>query len=156
MLADSDFVKKNVRSDRTPMNMRPSVQKELDDGFQKEFGWKPRASGVFVTTNLDEIKMYGKPNFFFAIGDFKYVWSPNIVDLFSDIPVLRSVLSKKVKPEDVHKSIAKEYYTDGALCLANSKGHEVMVGCKNYYLLSTGSLEGTWHEKDKLLRKLLY
>ena len=163
---DSDpFIKKKVRSNRKPMNASREEQRALDFGFQKEFGWKPRSNGVFITSSITEAQTYGHAYFFFAIGDFKYVWSPWVVDLFTDLPILRSELRRKLKSklktvstldDSLIDKIPEIFYIDKNICRSVLKGNEVVVNCKTYYLLSTTVLDGKWEQMKKGIKKLLY
>ena len=160
---DSDpFVKKKVRSDRKPMNASPEEQRALDFGFQKKFGWKPRSNGAFITSSITEAQTYGHAYFFFAIGDFKYVWSPWAVDLYTDLPILKGQLKKRMglpftaSDEGIIERIPRTFYIDKNICRSTKSGNEVIVNCKTYYLLSTTVLDGKWEQMKKGLKKLLY
>lgn len=158
---DAEFVKKKVRVDRRPMNTTPDEQQKLDFGFQKQFGWKPRSGGVFVTSNITESRTYGRPYFFFAIGQFKYVWSPWVVDSYTDMPILKGELSKRMgisysEGESMMERIPKTFYTDENICRSTKQGNEIIVNCKTYYILSTRVFEGSSADWNKQLKKLLY
>ena len=67
------------RSDRRPLDTDRKVHDALNKVFEEMFGWKVR-SGVFVSMdgNWDQTDMM-----FFAGGSYKYVYSPMILDLYS-------------------------------------------------------------------------
>lgn len=73
------------RWNRTPIDTPQEIHDFLNDKFNKKFGWNAR-SGVFCY--LKEIKNvttgYGNPYILFPIGDFKYLWSNKVHDLYSD------------------------------------------------------------------------
>ena len=70
-----------ARENRTPTDTDIRVHNMLDSIFRKKFGWKARSEGVFTSsdTNLPD---YGTTYLFFPIGQFKYLWSPKIDDLY--------------------------------------------------------------------------
>jgi len=75
------------RTDRQAKDMAPEVQYELDNWFEKKFGWRPRSEGVFATGSKNMAYNYGDgpPYMFFPIGKFEFLYSPSINDLYSDI-----------------------------------------------------------------------
>jgi hypothetical protein len=73
------------RIDRKPKDMQQIHHDSFNEEFKKKFGWNVRSEGVFVSSNLAEIKQYGETYLFFPIGEYKFVWSPKIEDLFSYI-----------------------------------------------------------------------
>jgi len=81
----SDNVYKIIpRNDRKPKDTDPSDQRSIDDLFEDIFGWRPRSEGVFVSSSSTVAKSYGKIYVFFPVNGYKYVWSPNYEDLYSD------------------------------------------------------------------------
>ena len=71
------------RTDRKPLDTSTIVHEVLDNAFKKKFGWFARSEGVFTTSN--QMPGYGKSTIFFPIGRYKYVWSPDIRDLFLEL-----------------------------------------------------------------------
>jgi len=156
------FEKKSVRKDRIPLNMDQEESDRLDVGFQKKFGWKARSNGVFVTGSLINASGYagltGGAYIFFAIGDFKYVWSPRVEDLYTDIPKLMSAV-RGLKPKKMGDPLVRaveEFFIDVHLTSAQKSGKEVVVGCKTYYALDTQAVSRSGYRYDKDLKKLLY
>lgn len=155
---NSPFVKKITRKDRNPMNTSIKYTKKLDDIFQKKFGWKPRTTGVFITSDKDEAKMYGLPYIFFAIGNFKYLWAEEIQDSFTDLPHIKyewlSLKNKRYTVGELDDDEFLDWFTDKYmhknLCKAMYKYNEVMVKCEQYYLLKTNRV------KSNNFYKLLY
>ena len=89
------------RKNREPSDMRLGVHNELDNLFKKRFGWKPRSEGVFATFNYHIANEYGNPYLFFPIGEYKYIFSPKIEDLFT-----------YVQNKDYYYIIGNEKYVD--------------------------------------------
>jgi hypothetical protein len=73
------------RNDRTPKDMHKELHNILDNGFKKKFGWKARSEGVFVNPSQEMLVEYGLAYMFFPIGKFKFVWSPEIKDLYTNM-----------------------------------------------------------------------
>lgn len=84
-----DFVKgfKEIipRVDRKPKDMSYELHHHFDSEFYHKFGWYARSEGVFTTSKLSEAKNYGNPYLFFPSGRYKFIWSPTIDDLYSEI-----------------------------------------------------------------------
>ena len=149
-----DFFEKIPRKDRIPMNTPKNVSDALDRGFQKNFGWKPRTEGVFCTPDITSASFYGDAYLFFPFDEYKYIWSPDVEDLYSDLPDIskpyleNSLINKNTMTIRTHinKMSDKELdalvkyifnvckYTDKNL--KYNKENEVMVKCKKYYMLS--------------------
>lgn len=73
------------RKDRKPKDMPEDLHKLFDKLFKKEFGWKARSEGTFVSGFIGIATSYGKPCLFFPIGNYKYIWSLEIEDLYSEV-----------------------------------------------------------------------
>lgn len=147
-----NFFKKKPRKDRRTRNTPDDQSKEIDIGFKKEFGWKPRSEGVFITSSILDAKYYGDAYFFFAIGNFKYVWSPDIDDLYNRLSkVMAKLEDEHGNPfdEEPYQEVAK-LYQNNDLCSAQSAQYEVTVKCKEYYMLN----QDIWSKQE--LKKLLY
>jgi hypothetical protein len=82
--------KKTVRKDRKPLDMNSDASELFDKKFMEKFGIKPRSSGVFSTTDWNIASVYPRGRntgifLFFPIGEYKYLWSPDIKDLYNKI-----------------------------------------------------------------------
>ena len=117
----------DVRNDRNPRNMKLEVHEAADEWFHDRFGFKARSEAVFVSGELADAKSYGKAYAVFPIGEFKYVWSPDVGDLF--------ILLHSTRPADVEEELNGAGYMDTQLKHAISSGLEIMVQCKKYYAI---------------------
>jgi hypothetical protein len=153
--APSDFFEMTPRKDRRPKDTPPIVQEYIDNYFKHKFGWKPRSSGVFATPDTEEAGQYGNVYFFFPIGKFKYIWNPEVVDLYLELQIFFSrfdISSSDIKTgsESLNYILNKRGVTlddllenFGTLYLSKYKNNrlggnlssEVMVQCKSYYML---------------------
>ena len=106
------------------------------------FGWKVRSGGMF--TYGAEGFLYS--HYFFPIGNFKFVWSPKVKDLFDYLAELRrdlGILWSELKPIDL--SYILTTYRKDNLCAALKGGNsEIVFKCKEYYLLRTITI----HQED--------
>jgi hypothetical protein len=157
--------KGRVRTDRKPRDMFPELHEDLDDVFQKKFGWPVRSSGMFVTGNIASSYEYGHEYMIFPIGNFKYIWSPKINDLYmhlkykGDVPKNENTLftkavsivtdrtkDKDISPSEIRRMMEVEYellldeivdsYTQKDLLRAIEYGHEIIITCKEYYAIT--------------------
>ena len=148
-VSNSDgIIKLSPRSDRKPMSTNPGVHKIIDEVFQSEFGWKPRSTGLFCTTVFNTALFYGQPNSIWPIGPFKFLWSKTITDFFtwlSDVStkeysqLIKGSTSGEASDITKVKEILKkavDQYTDKNLSKALNSNSEIMIGCKNYYMVS--------------------
>ena len=129
----------SVRTDRQPMDTSRETQNMLDKIFFKKFGWKARSEGLFGTGNKSFASMYGRPHLVFPVGQFKFIWSPEIKDLYTDM-IERDMWIWERDPDGgfgiLSKSIDEANYTDKDFHSAIGSGHEIMIKCKEYYLIN--------------------
>lgn len=91
-----------IRSDRVPKDTNPELHSDLNDFFQKKFGYPVRSSSMFTTVNKHMAQNYGNGNAYiiFPKGNYKYVWSPEIRDLYVHINNrIRNILKTLTKDE---------------------------------------------------------
>lgn len=77
------------RSNRRPTDTPSKIQEDLDDEFESSFGWRARSEGVFCTGSISTARSYNRPTgtayVIFPKNGFKYIWSPEYKDLFTDV-----------------------------------------------------------------------
>lgn len=117
--------KQSVRGDRKPKNMLPELHSKIDDWFQTKFGIKARSETVFVTGDFNDARSYGKAYAVFPIGEFDFVWSPEVGDLF--------IVLHNETPSEVPDRLADLKYQTTDLKAAIDSYYEIMVRCKEYY-----------------------
>jgi len=124
---DIDNIRKyNTRTDRSPVDTDIEIHNYFNNGLYKKFGWKPRSEGVFVW-NV-EINEYAY--LFFPIGDFKYIYSPEVKDLY----VTTNKIQRKFDYTDEEYDKIIDTYKDSGI--ENVKHRvEVVFKCKEYYLV---------------------
>ncbi len=139
------IIKLKPRKDRRPMSTPYAVSELLDEYFKKRFGWKPRSEGIFCTGKYNTALFYAGSisavNTIWPIGNFKFLWSNEISDLFGTI---QDIASKEGipaseyflnNPEELDKLSAK--YQNTSLATAIDKGNEIMIGCNAYYMVNS-------------------
>ena len=111
------------RTDRIPSDIKMEIHNEYDKLFYEKFGWKARSEGVFASGS--KRISYGKPYLFFPVNGYKFVWSPDIFDLYT---------SKFNSITNIEKGF--KAYTDGNLRKAVLSGNEIIFKCKAYWLVN--------------------
>jgi hypothetical protein len=120
-----------TRTDRRPKDTPEDIQEMLDKKFKKKFGWKPRSEGVFANPDPSYASHYGKSVVIFPQNGFKYVWSPNIQDLYSDkIENYASYLI--VKYQDIYSRKGYWHDNDSGDEYKNLEDIEGYVDCRIY------------------------
>ena len=79
------WTEKTIRTNRYPKDTPQEISDQLDDSFEAAFGWKARSSGLFCTGSKDTAGGYGDAFSVWPIGDFKFLWSGEVEDLYTYI-----------------------------------------------------------------------
>lgn len=129
------WMKRAVRSDRVPKNTWDEASEVVDTYFLDKFGWRPRSEGLFVTGSYSRADQYGIVYLIFPIGQFNFLWSPNVPDLYYQMPERGDVPPEQLVSYIDDRLDAAKFQTDD-LNSAIDHGVEITVHCKNYYALS--------------------
>ena len=134
------IVKLNPRTDRLPSGFKIDYHNILDDLFHKVYKWNVIDTGVFVTSSPHTAKVYGKTYVFFPIGNYNYLWSPNVLDSSTKIETMIEKESSKapfMDPEFIIKvkQIILSYKNKDLHSAIRSK-NEIIFSCKEYYLVN--------------------
>lgn len=145
------WIKKNsVRKNRRPLTMKQSDHELIDDLFNRRYGWRARSNVLFTQGSESTGYFYGNLKYVvYPIGPIKYLWSPDVGDLTPVIESIRYELDHNFEiPVDklqieLQSKLTKEIekliksYTDKNLhkALTQYSSHEIMVNCKNYFVL---------------------
>ena len=123
------ILKKRVRADRKPLDSPLKSHKWFDEQFNKKFGWKARSNVIFCYGRpVNDVALYDF--LMFPVGKFKYVWSPYVTDLYN---IANSQSDEQLYSYD---DILETYkYTDKNLKKAVVSSNEIMVNCKEVYLV---------------------
>ena len=158
-----DFFTGTVRTDRKSVDMSPELQSDLNKEFVNQFGYPARSNSVFCTGDDDVTTYYGSPFMIFPIGNFKFLWSDDIRDLYVYISNHTNIsnmkggnklfdyfynsIGKDITNEDERNDIAKDMYWDfithtvhsytkNNLRAAVDSESEIMITCEKYYAVS--------------------
>lgn len=132
------YYRRKTRTDRKPLDNYRSMHDKFDVAFQERFGWKARSEGIFATGNMDDAHNYGELFLLFPIGEFKFIWSPKILDLYTNIRNHISARLGKSRVPDV--DMLADTFTDKNLKDAIISGHEISIKCNEYYLVHLYSI----------------
>jgi hypothetical protein len=134
------------RKDRYPKDMRLSWHKYLDQLFLERTGWRARSQGIFATGNEVSAGYYGTVYIIYPADGYKYLWSPEVSDLYTDANQFEMKTGKyryrqemdmdRFIPEDEEmenhfREIIKTYKNDG-LVEGIRSGNEIMIKCARY------------------------
>jgi len=144
------FIKKDVRLDgRNPKDTDQKAHEYINDYFVKHYG-APFRNGMFATGRESESFKYGTSFQIFPIGDFEFLWSDSVKDLWVQSRPLRIALgdaSRGDNPEHWRDERVKKelkMFTDsilGSYTTSNLSGGiksetEVMMRPASYYGVS--------------------
>lgn len=123
--------RKNIKG-RRPKDMHPDFSKKIDNAMKELFGWKPRSDGLFcyIHPKSGELK-----NIFYSVipaGDYKYVWSPMVQDLYVDYHYIDLSIIENVTP----KQLKDGGYTDKGWNKIKRKMIEISVSAPKFYMIS--------------------
>lgn len=134
-----NFFKGKLRQQRKPLTTSPLHHNLMNNYFIQKFGQQFRNS-IYTTGNLGFAERFGKLYAIFPIGNFSFLWSPNIVDFYSGrLPVPSSFIKRLFKSNrDLDQTklnviLDKLNYTTENLAKAILSGNEIMIRCKEYY-----------------------
>jgi hypothetical protein len=127
-----------VESGRKPMSTNSVMHNYLNQKFKVMFGWNVR-DGVFAAASTDAAGFYGMEFLFFPIGDYKYVWSPSIQDLFARLPGGQFIPGKEQYQKDQIDKLLPSYKDTGLLdAIINVRyiNNEISFHCQHYYFIN--------------------
>lgn len=160
------IIKVKPRKDRHPKDMNFGVHEIIDDMFLKHKKWRARSQGVFATEYRSTAGAYGTARLVFPIGNFKFLYNPNITDLYQKILNLGINYSGDIVPEEnmdqkfktkakVKRSelekIIKGYKSTN---LTKSNDTEIAILCKAYYLVDVSSDGRLYGEIERGLKEI--
>jgi len=122
------FAKKKVRKNRIPRDTQFEYHSAIDEALYKKFKIRGRSECLFVTGQPLNAVKYGDVYLIFPIGNFKFIWSKSIEDLFD-------ITFKAKEDKKFYTNLANKYQTTN-LKKAIESGNEIMIKCKEYYMLN--------------------
>jgi len=137
-MGGKDYIKIKPRINRQPTDTPLYIHKYVDKVFKEKFGWPARSEGVFVTGEKARARYFGELASVWPIGSFKFVWSPSVRDFTVDMPTdLVDYESMDELPVGAEIDLIEilESYTNKDLLQAIRMNKEIMIKCKEYYLI---------------------
>lgn len=140
-----------VRKNRKPLHTPQIVHETIDDWMKEKFDHRFRSDAIFVTGFYSAAEAYGDVYSIYPIGDFNFLWSSEIDDLYNDIiSILRSKLgislldiksinnpSSKAKVNAALNKLDDELeelnYQDTNLSAGIDSGNEIMIISDSYH-----------------------
>ena len=146
------YIKEKTRQDRKPLDTR----KPVHDAFVQEFnklGFKAnRNNSIFCTGDKFEANHFGTVYTIFPVGQFDFTWSSEIRDLTRRLPYLTEIIGgmswskfselppsdqkEKIDTNVIRNEIRNNYKNGGNINAAIFTGNEIMLTCKEYYLVN--------------------
>jgi len=84
-IGDRNYFIGTVRKDRRPKDLSIDLHVLFDNAFEEVFGWKARSQGLFTSGHKSDTSSYGRPYVVFPIGQFNFIYSKEITDLYTDL-----------------------------------------------------------------------
>jgi hypothetical protein len=151
LLEHNDFCIITPRKDRKPRDTALGIHKKFDELFMKYHGIKARSEAVFTTPDRTVASYYGVSGIVFPVGNFKYLWNPNVKDLatnpsgkdYTEQPWYKAIFNEFMilisKDEDVESVIENTVkgYKSTDLKKAMSLDNEIMIFCDKYYIIQS-------------------
>ena len=136
--SSQDTLKKKVRLDnRQPLDSSNSVHAELNRVFQDQFG-EPFRNALFVTNDKYQANNYGEIYIIFPRGNFTFLWSPDMEDIFN---AYENKLHTESDEDFVYALLRNNNYYTNSLPKAIHSGNEIMMRCGSYYAIRQSSLD---------------
>lgn len=118
---------------RNPSMMPLKLHKILNDYFTKEFG-HPFRNGVPAIGDEEHAEMFGHVHTMWPIGNFEFLWSPNVTDLNYD---MTSMVTRGGDNEaELFAALPSLQYQTTDLPAAINSGKEIMIWVPEYYMIA--------------------
>ena len=123
---------------RAPKDTQALVHEIANAWFVENTGIAYRADAVFTTGGVAQARGYGNMYAIFPIGDFRFCWSPTIMDFTFDLAENFPDLQDDDPDAEykIYNAMNHAMYQTTNLKGAISSGHEIMVHCDEYYAVS--------------------
>lgn len=135
------YGKFSPRTNRKPRDLQYNLHDAFNLAFKKKFGWYARSEGLFCNGNKHTITQFGVPVMIFPIGAFKYIWSRDVVDLYTFVReyfgqrwTFIDAEVKDILASPEFQRIVKSY-SNRDFAAALNADVEIIINCKQYYLV---------------------
>lgn len=123
---DITAYKMDVRMDRHPRDSDQFTHDESDKFLRDKFGIAGRSQALFVTASPSVAEGYGPVYVILPRGEFRFVWSPKIGDLYG---------IEFDSREDAEQAMTDFEYQTTDLHDAIESRNEIMIACRDYYAI---------------------
>ena len=134
-----EFGDKIMRKGKCPVGRKPRdtpkiIHKFADEWFLEKTGIRYRSNAVFCTGYEGNASTYGPVYVMLPIGPMSFCYSPLIEDLTNDLDMASSDEETR---KDTRKTLKDGKYEQNTnLVSAIKSGHEIMIHCSGYYVIS--------------------
>jgi len=126
-------IKKRIRlDDREPQGMSRRTQSKVNRAFTDKFG-APFRNSMLCTGDENEAEAFGNLYSVFPIGDFKFLWSPEIYDLNNILWNIEEEQGDVIELDDIIKIVNDGNYKTSDLEDAINSRNEIMIRGQGYY-----------------------
>lgn len=135
-IADIKEFKHNIQY-RVPRNTPQNIHDRLNEKFESVFGWKIR-NGVFCfgidfDNNIKYNLGYGDNYFFFPQGEFEFVYSRNVFDLYEYFNEIGGTIEDKLKNI---KFESNDFDLATHIPVDSDYSNEISLKVNDYYLVN--------------------
>lgn len=139
--AEVKLIKNRYRE--SPSNSSKTLHDAANRILKDKFGWQPRMEGLFVSGDVDMAQSYGYEHLVFPKGDFKFVWSPEIQDLYfyskgfyKRHRIAGTTAATTILIDELENNIE---WKDDDIVAALESGNEVIIKAAAFYLVDARS-----------------
>jgi len=154
--ANKNFIdNKSIRlDDRTPKDIPKELHSRINSYFKQKFGGEFR-NALFASGDYIQAENYGNVYYIYPIGDFKYLYNPDIEDLFMNYDEYAPWFKPGTgpSPEELERQRREAMQTffdeeidvngwhNTNLQAGIQSGMEIMIRAKAYHAISEMALE---------------
>lgn len=127
------YEKQIPHKSRKPVDTPEFLHILLDKMFKKNFGWKPRSEGVFVSLDKGLASSYSpsrRTTIFMPVDGYKYLWSPDIDDLYDWLTINLPPQEHNALKYDNDRSVSERKHAEAFLRnnMPNNQNFDDYVG----------------------------
>lgn len=142
MPVDQPALHKQVRTSRKPKDTEEKMHKVMDHWFYENYGIRYRTNAIAGTGDPSSAEYYGTPYLTFPVGQFSFIWSPDLIDIGADVdgrmPADSFEYSMGEYVEQIEAVLNKaRFFHNEKFHQALESGHEIMIHTNEYYAINT-------------------
>lgn len=149
-----DIVQQKIR--RGPRDSSAEMHDAVNDIFDQKFNWHARTDAIFISGDAQRSRSYGPLCTIFPIGEYDYLWSPQVEDLYVEYTLAKdkylvperdinySEVRRLATQDTIEKVRHAHWHFNDALQDGLRDGFEIMLRAKKYYFIADWSPVHTW------------